>query len=68
MTALLLAVLQGGSHLQQPRTARCAGRKHRDVVFPSTRLSPFLAGVVGSVAMRRKQRQQACPEAVLETG
>lgn len=41
---------------------------NRDVVLPSIRQLPFLAGVMGNVAMRRKQGQQACPEAMVETG
>lgn len=61
-------MVQGGSHLPQLKTAGCAGRKHRDVMFPSLRQSPFLAEMMRSVAMRRKQGQQACSEAMVETG
>lgn len=70
MTALLLVVeADSAAGWISPLIVqdRCAGRKQGRGV-PQHQAAPFLAGVMGNVAMRRKRGQQACPEAVVETG
>lgn len=70
MTALLL--VEADSAAGWGLTSDCPGQVCRQETegrgVPQHQAAPFLAGVMGSVVMRRKQGQQACPEAVVETG